>query len=201
MKNKILCLLILCTIISLSTTIFPVKGEEAKISITPKNQTIPEPGLSFTINITIENVIDLYAWELKLYYPNDILNGTQVTEGPMLKTGGKLTFFYVHLFTDNHNETHGLVNVWCTRVEEVPGVDGNGVLVAITFKTKSTGNSKILHLEDVKLSDSNVNPIPCITTDATLTVIPEFPISYMIPALMLSALAVSLAKIMRRKSK
>lgn len=203
MKNKSFFYLTFLCILTISTIIiFHVKAEQAEVGIAPQNQTIPELGLSFTINITIQNVNDLYGWELKLYYPNDILNGTQVTQGPMLKKGGALTFFYVHIFNDNYNETHGLINVLCTRVQsEAPGVDGDGVLVIITFKTKSTSSSKILHLEDVKLSDSNANQIPCTTSDGTITVIPEFPTAYILPALILLALAATLAKIMRLKNK
>jgi hypothetical protein len=176
-------------------------AQQAEVSISPQTQTIPQEGLSFTINITIQNVNDLYGWELKLYYPNNILNGTEVTEGPMLKTDGALTFFLNHLFTDAYNQTHGIINLLCLRVEaEAPGVNGNGVLATITFKTTSTGNA-ILHLEDVKLSDSNANPIPYTINDATVTVIPEFTSTTIQLIILLTTAAALLGKTLQKQKR
>ncbi|MEM3442612.1 MAG: cohesin domain-containing protein [Candidatus Bathyarchaeia archaeon] len=196
MKNKKLYKIALLTLIFLTATATKTMAQQtqAQIRITPENQTIPQPGLPYTINITIQNVNDLYGWELKLYYPNNILNGTEAKEGPMLKAEGALTFFLLNIFTDNYNETHGIVNMLCLRVEpEMPGVNGDGVLATITFKTTSTGNA-LIHLEDVKLSDSNANPIPYTIIDATLTVIPEYPIAYLTIAITLSAITTILLK-------
>jgi hypothetical protein len=100
------------------------------------------------------------------------------------------------VFTRTYNETHGLVNVFCLRVDpDAPGVSGDGVLATITFCSTSLNGSKILCLADVKLSGSNLNEIPCITVNSQVKVIPEFPPGLMLPILIVStSLAVALKK-------
>jgi hypothetical protein len=201
LKNKKFYLTLLFTFILTSITATQVTAQQTKVYINPETQTIPQPGLSFTVEITIQNVNDLYGWELKIYYPNSILNATDAVEGTMLKKDGALTFFRKHIFTDNYNETHGLVNLFCLIAEaEAPGVNGNGILATVTFNTTSAGTAKI-YLSDVKLSDSNVNPIPCLTSDGTVTVVPEFPTVYILPTLIVSALTIILLRKNMHKQK
>jgi hypothetical protein len=171
-------------------------AQQTTVYVFPESNTIPGVGLTFSVDVAIQNVNDLYGWEFKLFYPNDILNGTSVTEGPFLKAEGVPTFFYVAAFTSTYNETHGLVNVFCLRVDpDAPGVSGDGVLATITFCSTSLNGAKILCLADVKLSDSNVNEIPCITVNSQVKVIPEFPAGLMLPILIVSTLlAVALKK-------
>jgi hypothetical protein len=179
------------------TNVFIGIGEQQTIVyVFPESNIIPEVGMSFSVDVAIQNVNDLYGWEFKLFYPNDILNGTRVTEGPFLKAGEVPTFFYVAAFTSTYNKTHGLVNVFCLRVDpDAPGVSGDGVLATITFCSISMNGPKILCLADVKLSDSNVNEIPCITLNSQVTVIPEFPAGLILPILIVSILlAVALRK-------
>ena len=146
------------------------------VSITPESYTVPDVGLTFTLNISIQNVNNLYAWEITLYYPNDILNGTTITEGPFLKTGNQPTFFSIIEFNDTYDNTHGRLIAFCSRLkQDTPGVSGNGTLATITFKSKSTNGPKTLHLEDVKLLDPNLNEIPYTTADSEIKVIPEHP--------------------------
>jgi hypothetical protein len=67
------------------------------------------------------------------------------------------------------------------------GVDGNGVLATITFNPTSNDGLESQHLDDVKLGDPDPTPIPCVTVDGEVTVLPEFP----------TALALLLLMIMR----
>lgn len=153
-----------------------VGAQPTVVSILPESYTAPNIGLNFTVNISIQNVNNLYAWELTLYYPNDILNGTAIDEGPFLKTGNQPTFFHIIEFNETYNNTHGRITALCSRLKpDTPGASGDGVLATITFTSKSTNGPKTLHLEDVHLFDSNSNEIPCTTTNSEVTVIPELP--------------------------
>jgi hypothetical protein len=106
---------------------------------------------TFTINISIANVTDLYGWEFKLYYNNTMLNGTGIIEGPFLNSSGS-TYFNVKDLNNTYNATHG--RAWATGVllREVSGVNGSGVLASITFMCKEFGSS-ILQLADTTLGD------------------------------------------------
>ncbi len=153
-----------------------VNPQPTIVSILPESYTIPDIGLTFTINISIQNVNNLYVWELTLYYPNDILNATTITEGPFLKTGNEPTLFHIIEFNNTYTNTQGRITAICTRYRpDASGVSGNGTLATITFTSKTTNGPKTLHLENIKLINSNQNEIPYITTDSEITVIPEHP--------------------------
>lgn len=173
------------------------RAQQATVSVVPASYTVPTVGSSFTVNVTVQNVEDLYGWALKLYYPNDVLNGTSVTEGPFLKTGGFSTIFVRVNFTDNYNATDGVVNVLCTRSGSVLGVNGTGTLTTITFTSTSISGPQTLHLADVGLSDSNVTAIPFAAVDGEVTVVPEFPMILILPVLVASTMA---AVVLRKKS-
>lgn len=195
MRVKTLCSTFFLTLFLTGMTVMPVGAQQATVSVFPASYTVPDIGLTFTVNITVQNVHDLYGWELKLYYPNDILNGTSVTEGPFLKTEGIFTFFQTPEFKDSYNETHGRLTALCLRIGEVPGVDGNGVLATITFNSTSTNGPEALHLDNVELSDSDADKIPCTTVDGEITVIPEFPAALILPLLtVLTSVAIALKK-------
>jgi hypothetical protein len=126
-------------------------------------------GDTFQINVTISDVIDLYGWQFSLYYRGDILNATDVTDGPFLKNHPDTddTVLLTPIFTDSYNATHGLIIASSTLVEVEGGVSGSGALATVTFKIKETGSS-ILHLTGTKLVDSATpfgNLIPHTTED------------------------------------
>ena len=170
-------------------------AQQATVELTPASYTVPNVGLAFNVNVTVGDVENLYGYEFKLFYSKDILNGTSVTEGSFLKTGGVSTFFFVANFTDNYNATHGYVHVSATRMGNVSGANGTGTLATVSFKSVSTDGPRILHLADVKLSDPDSTAIPFAAVDGEVTVLPEFPAA-LIPALLaaLSLVAVGLSR-------
>jgi hypothetical protein len=123
--------------------------------------TIINPDLvectNFTIDINVRNVVNLYSWEFKLYYSNEILNATSAIEGPFLKSSGS-TSFQIKEFNDNFNATHGLVWIACALLAPPP-VSGNGTLATISFHVEALGESA-LDLSDTMLSDPWEVPIP-----------------------------------------
>jgi len=74
----------------LNMPIFLVKNvnafPEATLKIAPSqttvgntNEPVPAAGYPFTIDITVSNVTDLYAWQIQLYYLPSVLNFTSAT--------------------------------------------------------------------------------------------------------------------------
>ena len=150
----------------------------ASIFVEPETCNVAGLGQTFTINITVANVTDLWGWEFKLFYDSIQLNGTALVEGPFLQTAGE-TFFWEVNFTDNYNATHGFVWVIATLLgSEEPPKNGSGVLTTITFNATTLGESSPLVLYypgfgyPVKLSDSDANSIPCTAVDGTVEVVP-----------------------------
>jgi hypothetical protein len=170
LRKKGLCLALLVFVLA-NTSITQVGAQQATVNVSPKSYTVPNIGSDFTVSITVQNVVDLEAWQFKLYYPNDILNGTSVTEGSFLKTEGISTFFVLQEFADTYNQTHGCIAAYSLRPNrDAPGVDGSGVLATITLRSKSKGGPSVLHLADVILVDSHANAIPCSTVDGEVEV-------------------------------
>ncbi len=172
------------------------RAQQATVRVVPQSLTVPNVGLTFSVNITVESVENLYGYEFKLYYPNDVLNGTSITEGPFLKSGGVPTLFLVANLTDNYNATNGIADVACLRTaSNAPGVNGSGTLATITFKSKSTDGPRILHLDEVKLSDPVPASIPFTAADGEVTVVPEFAVALILPLFVISTLlAIILAR-------
>lgn len=129
------------------------KGTTAALKVDPPGVSGLNPGDIFSINITVSDVTDLFAWQFRLFYQSAVLNGTDIAEGPFLAQGGVTPFFIITNFTDNYNATHGFMWVSSTRKADEGGVNGTGTLATISFKTVGGGNS-ILHLFDTKLIDS-----------------------------------------------
>jgi hypothetical protein len=96
-----------------------------------------------------------------------------VTEGSFLEESGQTPFFYVVAFTDHYNSTYGIVWIGSTLTGNVLGIDGDGVLATIKFNATAPSNSTSLSLRDIKLSDPNENPIPYVSSDGTVTVLPK----------------------------
>jgi hypothetical protein len=178
---KKVVILAVATMLSLSA--FPFRqatraqGETTTVSVEPQSTFGLIAGNTFLINITVSNVVDLFAWEFHLYYENAVLNGTTrfnptpppgswdpaIDPGPFL--GPQDSYFWtVTAFTDNYNATHGVMYVGATLIGNVSGVSGSGTLATINFTTVGSGHS-VLDLDDTKLIDSNIETIPHTTID------------------------------------
>jgi len=154
-------------IIFLMIPAFPLSIKAIATVYVDPPTTVTSVGDTFSVNITISNVIDLAGWEFKLYYLSSNLNGTNIVEGPFL---GGSTYFDIINFTDNHNSTHGLAWVTCALLGPGPGVNGNGTLAVVTFNATHVGTSD-LSLVDTWLSDSE--PIPHIALSGIVYVLPH----------------------------
>jgi len=55
----------------------------AKMYVNPQNQTV---SASFTVDINVTDVTDMYDWEFNLNYSTSIITATGITEGPFLKS-------------------------------------------------------------------------------------------------------------------
>jgi hypothetical protein len=139
-----------------------------KMKVDPETYTVQGIGKTFTINISVAEVTNLWGWEFKLFYNSAYLNCTSVGEGPFLKTAGD-TFFYLVNMTDNYNATHGYIHALCILTYVIPGANGNGTIAIITFKSVAPGTS-VLHLTETKLKNSGGDYIPHETYDGTVIV-------------------------------
>jgi hypothetical protein len=169
MFRKVLAAALL--IVTLVFILFPfcVLGDLANVSVQPQISTVWGTGEAFVINVTVTEVTNLYAVEIKLYYDPSILNCTGVSEGPFLKSAGG--WYLDYAADDNFNATHGHVRAFITLMGQIPGVNGSGAVFTVAFETKNTGIS-VLDLEDTILADINSNRIPNTVVDGGVEVVP-----------------------------
>ena len=165
-KMSLTILLLISTLL----TSFPVKSTSTPtMCVEPETYYVPGIGQTFTINISVTDVTNLWGWVFKLFYRSAPLNGTALEEGPFLKTAGE-TFPWEVNFTDNYNATHGFVYAFCHLTHVIPGANGNGTIAIITFRSMAPGAS-VLHLTETKLKNSGGGYIPHETRDGSVTIV------------------------------
>lgn len=127
------------------------------VSVVPQSVTA-NIGQSFSVDVVVSDVIDLYAWEIELDWTAPLLSVVSIAEGPFLKTGGST--FFVYSFSD----TYGRLLIDCTLTGQILGVNGSGVLATVTFLVLGVGATP-LDLYDVVLLDHNEMQIACQVSD------------------------------------
>lgn len=105
-------------------------------------QNVAGPGQQFTASIVIENVQNLFALEVKLYWNRSILQlaNTSVMLGVESHQGGVL---HGQIYQNETIES-GKYMLWGTSVgKETPSFNGNGTIVKLTFKVLALGNCQL----------------------------------------------------------
>lgn len=154
--DSCILLLVFCSTIDCAFTIESAY-QEPTISVDPSTIVVAV-GETFSIDVVILNVSDLYGWELKLAWDPDLLNVTAVAEGSFLSSVGSSFFYY------NVNLSIGCMVIDCILLGDVEGASGDGVLATTTFFTRNEGEC-LLNLHEVVLIDSSEQLIPCQLTN------------------------------------
>lgn len=121
---------------------------QAKISVDPKRviDSNLTPCKNFTVNINLENVIDLVSFEFWLGYNTTILDVADVAVNPMFPPPVEIEI----------NETEGQIRIAASLS---PSYTGSLMLASITFHVATIGES-ILDLHSVYLIDAWDEVIP-----------------------------------------
>ncbi|MEM4713057.1 MAG: dockerin type I domain-containing protein [Candidatus Bathyarchaeia archaeon] len=116
--------------------------------------TTTHVGEIFSVNVSVHDVYDLYAFQLGLRYNATILDALSVHVYPPFNTGPA-----VPPIIDDGN-----IVVSCIIGYPGPGVSGSFPIVRITFNATAPGNS-VLDLYNTDLRDSTSNPIAHLIVD------------------------------------
>ena len=218
MKGKIVSLkgimplvLLVCIAISVNT-ISKVKASSTVVSILPTSVTISNPGETITVDLNVTDVTNLYGYEIKIWYLNNIVNVTNVVRPPghfLEPIGGENEtnkFVAKWEIKNNYNTTHGRVWISYTLLAPQPAKTGSGILAKITFIGLSVGSTPVIlnnypgNAGPVKLADNTASPIPHTAQDGSVTVIPEFPLTT-VTMLMLLTITALYTIILKRSKK
>jgi len=145
---------------------FTVVGNTTTILSVDPSETHVTNGFGFSLDVKMDNVTDLYAFDVRLYFNTTLLQAVQLNEGPFLRSGGD-TFVVKSVI----NATEGYVRFASTLLSAENGVNGTGMLFSITFATTEgvIGNCSVTFGNTV-LSDSQANPIDHAKHDGTVIV-------------------------------
>jgi len=116
---------------------------------------------TFTLNIKVENVLNLKGYQFDLNFDPGILEAVSVAEGSFLKTAGDTLFDEGTM----DNTSGSIENVFDVLYGIPGGVSGSGTLASVTFKVIGTGTCDIQVTPT--LSDSNAQNISCSVTNGS----------------------------------
>jgi hypothetical protein len=103
-----------------------------KMKIQPLTVMAKKLDAFFQVNVTVQDIVNLYEFEFYLYYNTTLLDVQSIVLGPFLKTPNTV---YLTIINDRYNSTHGLVALGARSLFPAPSANGTGVLAIITFKT------------------------------------------------------------------
>jgi hypothetical protein len=171
------------------------------LTVDPSEITVSAPGQFFTVNVTVNNVTLLGAWEFDLFFNNTILNATYVYKTWLTQNNTDWVpydalgqFDPVKACNNTYNATHGRVDALALFPLTTP-VTGSGPLVIINFTAIGIGNCTLNLVNTVLFGNSGPPDYTIweIAHDSTavsnVTVMPEFPAVLVVPLLLISTLA------------
>lgn len=188
-KNAPCVFLVLPLIVSVILMNGSAQGVAPLISLNPMEYEASAPDHSFTVDVNITDVFNLYVFEFQLYYDTNLLDAMNVTPGPVVPATRLLgpvdpeTWEWIPI-----NDTLGKVWVVCNFLSPASPFTDDGTLMTINFTATAEGSSA-LHFEFTKLLDPEGKPISHNKLDGSVTVIPEFPSSIVTPLLLIATLA------------
>lgn len=200
-------LLVLLMILTATVSPNACAYSTAKVFVQPQSTVIEDVGETFTVDVNVANVSNLYGYEFKLFYNTTILDGIKV-ELPLghflTPTQSSTNIFIAKQETkDDFNATHGRVWVAATLLKPETSKNDSGVFAAITFTVTTLGSSS-LHLHDVKLGNPTVQPIAHDVIDGEVVVAHKPPLNIILLSIIIIAAAVivlAMIIISRKKSK
>jgi hypothetical protein len=172
-RIKFACILLLSL---LALGIFPlgfyVRSVSAqarpKIRIEPVQTMKVAVDETFTVNVTVEGCVNVYAVQVYIRYDPEVLEVVKILEGPFLTSFGS-TLLLLNETKEDLEATppYGEVRFVDSLLGDVPGASGSGLLFNVTFRVLSDGSSHLHFVEYVPKSggdgtyfmDKNLNEI------------------------------------------
>ena len=178
MKKLMLLVLITAAVLA-SCTAFPISvyGNSSSTSL-KTDQLTYEVNVGELLNVTVlvENVTDLYTWQVMLFYDADLIQCVDAFLPSDHVFAGQP---YVPVEPVIDNVDNGSVLYGCSLMGAAEPFSGSGKLCVFTFNGTAVGLTT-LHFstpygEDTFLLNYDMDTIPAEVIDGSVNVIPEFP--------------------------
>ncbi len=157
--RKTIFRLALITIAVLLVAVAPAAAQtETVVRVDPDFLQVA-PGANFTLTIQIDDVVSLYAFDVRVSFPPDKLEVVDASRGDFLEGP-----FLVDLITLD-NEAGTVTAIVSKQGEFAEPESGSGTLVVINFHALGDRTDADIVLSEVTLSDNNGFAIPCSLQD------------------------------------
>ena len=188
--------LILLVIANMALVSVPyARASSTTLSVEPPDYTAPTLGHTFTVNVTVTNVLNLSNFEFKVGYNTTLLDAVSCSLTPIIDEYFTLLLPSPWSPTYGINDAAGFVYFGAgTLLDKNNPFNGSGALLTINFTATAVGNGT-LHLYYTSMEgvgpppDWTPLPIDPECVDGSITVIPEFPPSIVTPLLLIITLA------------
>jgi len=125
---------------------FRLRSGPIAIRIEPENIGRLAVGDTFTVNVTVENCVNVFAVQVDLRYDPTVLNATMIMEGPFLPSV-RPTLLVRNTTATNNDTPPRSAGIYFadSLIGYGNGKDanGNGVLITITFKVVGGGLTEL----------------------------------------------------------
>jgi hypothetical protein len=99
---------------------------------------------TFTVNVTVENCVDVYAVQVDIRYDPRVLNATNIVEGPFLRSAGPtILLMNISEILSTNPPTARVFFVETKSGEKLPDANGAGTLLTITFQVLSDNSTQL----------------------------------------------------------
>jgi len=200
-KTEIVCMVTFLLILSSMSIPHGAAQPSSVVAVVPQTLTVGEEGVPlptdpFTVNITIANVVNMYGWQVKIYFDAAILNCTGAVYPTDHVFAGKQFIPVAPMIGPDY------IMFGASLYYEEDVFSGNGTLCQITFIGKAVGTSDLeFNAQDTYLLDYELETIDNTTEEGNVIVIPEFPPSLTALLLIIATLtAAILSKTARSKN-
>lgn len=127
-------------------------ASDGEISVSPADGKF-QLGSMVELEIRIKYASNIYGVGMKLKYDTNILNLEKCEKGPFLESDGNKNLF---IYREDPKGTVQIAGP--TRTGQVGGINGEGILVKLSFSAKKEGESKI-ELSEQIVKDPDLNNI------------------------------------------
>jgi len=140
-----------------------VNVQGARLRFDPPSVALA-PGQTATVGLSVDNVNDLYSIPMMVQFDPAVISIEDVQHGSFLSSGNQEI-----AIVQGGDKSKGQVMIAATRQPNTPGVTGSGTLLGLVIKAVGPGTTK-LSIVQVNAKDSQKNPLPLLTNEATVQV-------------------------------
>jgi len=117
-------------------------ADPATISLDPASVNAVQVGETFTVNVMISDVSNLYGWQINVTFNPGVLGVVRVEEGPFLESVNATMWPKPSI--DNSTGYVLATSSFTPPYTSIPaGASGSGQLATITFSVKASGGSDL----------------------------------------------------------